>query len=514
MIDETKKPGDELSPGADGDESTSSAATLGSAAEPDNEDLVEPDNALPAMTFEQMPQALQESSRRAGWTSLMPVQAKAMPYLLAGRDLMIQSRTGSGKTGAFLLPILDRTDPEDARCQALILVPTRELAKQVVTQAEELAGSSGIRPTAVYGGVAYGPQLEAFERGAHLVVGTPGRILDHLLKRNLSLEGLKILVFDEADRMLSMGFYPDMLRLKELLPGHKINGCMFSATFPAHVRGLASEFLNSPDFLSLSRDRVHVAETEHIFYDVPAMKRIRCLMRIIEMENPSSGIIFCNTKSDVEYVAVVLQRFGYDADQLSSALNQNSREKVLDQVRAGKLRFLVATDVAARGIDILELSHVIQYEPPKDPESYIHRVGRTGRAGATGEALTLVSGLEALHLRHIARTYSIDLQERTVPSDEDVQRIVAERVTVLLEARLRERGALQTERMQRFVPLAQALVDSEDERGIIAMLLDDYYQESLHAPIEKPEYAVPMEAKGGPRARSGGGGRGRGKRRR
>ncbi len=451
-----------------------------------DEDVVEPEDALPEITFDELPSALQEASARAGWSTLMPVQAKAIPYMLAGRDLMIQSRTGSGKTGAFLLPIIDRLDPGDRRCQALVLVPTRELAKQVVTAAEQLSATTGLLPTAVYGGVAYGPQIEAFERGAHLVVGTPGRVLDHLLKRNLSLEGLKNLIFDEADRMLSMGFYPDMKRLQEFLPKRRISGSMFSATFPPHVRNLASEFLETPEFLSLSRDRVHVASTEHVFYDVPSMDKDRYLMRIIEIENPSSAIVFCNTKADVHYVAVVLKRFGYDADELSSDLAQAAREKVLDRVRRGKLRFLVATDVAARGIDIHELSHVIQYGPPKDPESYIHRVGRTSRAGATGEALTLVSGLEGIHLRHIARTYGIDLQERPGPTKEEVERIVGERVTALLEARLRDRSSLQTERMQRFVPLARSLGESRDEVAVVAMLLDDYYQESLHAPLGEP----------------------------
>ncbi len=457
-------------------------------------DVVEPEDALPEITFDELPSALQEASARVGWSTLMPVQAKAIPYMLAGRDLMIQSRTGSGKTGAFLLPIIDRLDPDDRRCQALVLVPTRELAKQVMTAAEELSASTGLLPTAVYGGVAYGPQLEAFERGAHLVVGTPGRVLDHLLKRNLSLDGLKNLVFDEADRMLSMGFYPDMKRLQAFLPKRRISGSMFSATFPPHVRNLASEFLETPEFLSLSRDRVHVASTEHVFYDVPSMDKDRYLMRIIEIENPASAIIFCNTKADVHYVALVLKRFGYDADELSSDLAQAAREKVLERVRHGTLRFLVATDVAARGIDIHDLSHVIQYGPPRDPEGYIHRVGRTSRAGASGEALTLVSGLEGIHLRHIARTYGIELQERPAPTKEEVERIVGERVTALLEARLRDRSPLQTERMQRFVPLARSLGESRDEVSVIAMLLDDYYQESLHAPLGEPVALDPAPA--------------------
>ena len=448
--------------------------------------LIEPENALPEITMEGLSPQLREAAARAGWTKLMPVQAKTIPYILARRDLMIQSRTGSGKTGAFILPILERIDTQRNACQALVLVPTRELARQVAKEAELLAGESGMRTVAVYGGVGYGPQLEAFEKGSHLVVGTPGRILDHLIKGSLSLKHLEILVFDEGDHMLSMGFYPDMKRVQKFLPKRRINGYMFSATFPSFVARLAREFLHKTEFLSLSRDRVHVTDTEHLYYIVPAMEKDRCLVRIIEIENPAAAIIFCNTKTQVHYVNVVLQRFGYDADELSSNLSQTAREEVLARVRDGTLRFLVATDVAARGIDIPHLSHIFLYELPEDLEGYIHRAGRTSRAGAHGVAISLVSNIEELHLNSIVKCFDIDMRERVLPSKEDVERIVSQRVTALLEARLRNRDKLQTERMQRFVPLARSLGESDDELAVIAMLLDDYYQKTLHSPPPLP----------------------------
>lgn len=448
--------------------------------------LIEPENALPEVTIEELSAQMREAAARVGWTELMPVQAKTIPYILARRDLMIQSRTGSGKTGAFILPILERLDTRRNVCQALVLVPTRELARQVAKEAETLAGDTGIRTVAVYGGVGYGPQLEAFEKGFQLVVGTPGRILDHLLKGSLSLKHLEILVFDEGDRMLSMGFYPDMKRVQKFLPRRRINGYMFSATFPSFVIRLAGEFLHKPEFLSLSRDRVHVTDTDHVYYIVPAMEKDRCLVRIIEIENPAAAIIFCNTKALVHYVAVVLKRFGYDADELSSDLSQAAREKVLARVRNGTLRFLVATDVAARGIDIPHLSHIFLYEPPEDHEDYIHRAGRTGRAGAGGVAISLVANIEELDLQSIAKRFKIDMRKRPLPSKEDVERIVSQRVTALLEARLRTRDKLRAERMQRFVPLARSLGESDDELAVIAMLLDDYYQETLHAPPPHP----------------------------
>ncbi|MCL4265849.1 MAG: DEAD/DEAH box helicase [Anaerolineae bacterium] len=456
---------------------------------PENIQIEEPANALPVLAAADLPESWRQAMGRAGWTDLTPVQSRAIPYVLAGRDLLVQSRTGSGKTGAFVLPILERINPRLNACQALVLAPTRELAQQVSHDAALLAGDSGIRVTAVYGGVGYGQQLDAFRQGAHLVVGTPGRVLDHLIRRSLSLESLQILVFDEADRLLSMGFYQDMLDVKHYLPAKGVNGYMFSATFPIRVKQLAKQFLREPDFLGLSSDNVHVVETEHCYYITPGMDKDRSLVRIIEVENPESAIIFCNTRDRVQYVTVVLQRFGYDADSLSSDLSQKDRDRVLNRVRQGTLRFLVATDVAARGIDIPELSHVIQYEPPEDPELYIHRAGRTGRAGASGVAITLVNELEDTKLRRIARQYEIELQLRPLPADEDVAAVVGERTTVFLETKLRARDKLQTERMRRFVPQAQTLAESEDGLTLLAMLLDDYYQATMYKPppIKEPE---------------------------
>jgi ATP-dependent RNA helicase DeaD len=468
--------------------------------------VVEPESALPEVTMTDLAEPLRQAVARAGWSELMPVQARAIPYLLAGRDLMVQSRTGSGKTGAFLLPILDRIDPKRATCQALVLAPTRELARQVAEEARTLGGGTGMRTAVVYGGVAYGPQLEAFRKGAHLVVGTPGRILDHLLKRNLSLKDLQILVFDEADRMLSMGFYPDMKAIQRHLPSRRVHSCMFSATFPAHVMRLAGEFLHQPEFLSLSRDHVHVTDVEHVYYVVPRMDKDRSLVRIIEVENPPSALIFCNTRARVHYVTAVLQRFGYDADELSSDLSQKAREKIMARTRKEALRFLVATDVAARGIDLPALSHVIIYEPPEDPELYIHRAGRTGRAGGGGVAISLVDVMEQMTLDRIAKRYGIEMQEWPLPGDEDVEAIVSERVTVLLEARLRDRDRLKIERMQRFEPLIHDLSQSEEGLALLTMLLDDHYQQTLHAPPPQPPTAQPQsDSKGEGQSRRRGG---------
>ena len=443
-------------------------------------------NGFAEISMKDLTARMREACVRAGWNFLTPVQAKAIPYLLADRDVMVQSRTGSGKTGAYLLPIIEKNDFKKNVTQALVLVPTRELALQVSREAQRLSEGADLRTAVVYGGVGYGTQLEAFRSGAHLVVGTPGRILDHLLKNNLSLDNLRILVFDEADRMLSMGFYPDMVKIRKYIPVHEILSSMFSATFPPQVIRLADQFMRAPQLLSLSGNQVHIAEIEHVYYVVPGMRKERSLVRIIEVENPVSAIIFCNTKDTVHYLSVVLKRFGYDADELSSDLAQSMREKVMARVRRGALRFLVATDVAARGIDIPDLSHVIQYEPPEDPEAYIHRAGRTGRMGSGGVAISLVAEMEKFKLQSVARYYNINMQERPLPGDEELEKVVAERVTALLEARLRARDNLQIERMRRFAPLAKSLAQTDDQLALITMLLDDYYQQSLHAPPAPP----------------------------
>jgi ATP-dependent RNA helicase DeaD len=471
--------------------------------------------ALAEIALADLPEPLQRAAAREGWTALMPVQAKAIPYLRAGRDVMVQSRTGSGKTGAFVLPILERIDPKRPACQALVLVPTRELARQVEEAAQALALGTGVRVVPLYGGVGYGPQLEGLRAGAHLVVGTPGRILDHLQRGTLSLDSLAILVFDEADRMLSMGFYPDMVELARWLPDQR-DGFMFSATYPASVLSLARRFLHDPDFLSLSRGHEHVAETEHVYYAVSRMEKDRGLVRIIEVENPESSIVFCNTKATVHYVGVVLKRFGYDAEPLSADLTQAQREAVMKRAYDRRLRFLVSTDLAGRGIDIESLSHVFLYDFPEDPESYIHRAGRTGRAGASGEAVSLVDPMELAELRRVARKYGIELVERKLPTDEDVQRVVAERVTALLEQKLRGLDRIVAERMQRMLPLARSLGDSDDERRVIAMLLDEYYHGTLHVPPVPREGEGEVEAgePGRVEERKGRSGRRRGGRRR
>ena len=471
----------------------------------------EPENALPEVSLADLPQLLQTACAKAGWNSLMPVQSRALPYLLEGRDLMVQSRTGSGKTGTYLLPLMARLNPAMPAVQALILVPTRELAVQVEQEAKILFKGSGFTVAAVYGGVGYGKQMDALRQGVSVVVGTPGRVLDHLLRRTLSLDHISALIFDEADRMLSIGFYPDMKEIQRYLPKTSIHAMLFSATYPPHVLKLAGEFLTDPQMLSLSTTQIHVAEVQHLYCECKGMEKDRTLIKILEVENPASAIIFCNTKATVHFVTAVLQGFGFNADELSADLSQSRREDVLSRLRKGSIRFLVATDVAARGIDIPELSHVFLYEPPDDRESYIHRAGRTGRAGAAGVVISLVDIMEKMELQRIAKYFKVPLAQHMAPTDEEVAHAVGMRVTALLEARFRQLNGLERERMKRFEPLVQSLAEDPEQRHLLTLLLDDCYQKSLYPTTFLPAGMPRKDSKGTarpPKSHTGGGRRG------
>ena len=471
----------------------------------------EPENALPEVSLADLPQLLQTACAKAGWNSLMPVQSRALPYLLEGRDLMVQSRTGSGKTGTYLLPLMARLNPAMPAVQALILVPTRELAVQVEQEAKTLFKGSGFTVAAVYGGVGYGKQMDALRQGVSVVVGTPGRVLDHLLRRTLNLDHISALIFDEADRMLSIGFYPDMKEIQRYLPETSIHAMLFSATYPPHVLKLAGEFLTDPQMLSLSTTQIHVAEVQHLYCECKSMEKDRTLIKILEVENPASAIIFCNTKATVHFVTAVLQGFGFNADELSADLSQSRREDVLSRLRKGTIRFLVATDVAARGIDIPELSHVFLYEPPDDRESYIHRAGRTGRAGAAGVVISLVDIMEKMELQRIAKYFKVPLTQHMAPTDEEVAHAVGMRVTALLEARFRQLNGLERERMKRFEPLVQSIAEDPEQRHLLTLLLDDCYQKSLNPTSFLPAGTPRKESEGAarpPKPHTGGGRRG------
>lgn len=437
------------------------------------------------------PQLFQAVSAR-GWKEAMPVQSGVAPYLLKGLDIIVQSRTGSGKTAAFLLPICEKLINSGQTTQALILVPTRELAQQVFTELNSLTGEIEVDGVAIYGGASYRPQFEALKNGVRIVIGTPGRILDHLTRGSLNLKNLKYLIFDEADEMLSMGFYKDMVRIGEFLP-RKRTTAMFSATMPESVKRLAQRFLQKPEFLCFSGDSTHVSNMDHLFYVVAPMQKDRSLMRIIEIEDPENAIIFCNTRNEVEYVAALLKRFGYDADQISGDLSQNAREVVMAKLKKKDLRFLVATDIAARGIDISNLEYVVIYDMHKDTDQYIHRAGRTARAGNRGISISLVNQMEAIDLKKFAARSGINLEERSVPSEELVQNRLCEKLSARLESQLRDFTTAQKERSKRYKGVLKDINASENAEEIMLMLLDNYHQSLIKKGRETVEEVKPDE---------------------
>jgi ATP-dependent RNA helicase DeaD len=338
-----------------------------------------------------------------------------------GGDLIVQAMTGSGKTGAFGIPLVEQIDTELKETQAIVLLPTRELANQVAIELDQLGQYRGVNTLPIYGGVAYGPQLEGLERGAHIVVGTPGRILDHLKNGRMDLSHTKVLVLDEADEMLSLGFWPDMKEIASFLP-RKRQSHLFSATMPEKVRSLSRFFLTDAQDVTIENEHGSPQKIAHYFYMVTAAQKEASLARILEYEDPESAIIFCNTKADVRYVTGFLKKRGHNADQISGDLAQAAREKAIAKIKSGKLRYLVATDVAARGIDISDLAYVVNYTTSDSPEVYVHRTGRTGRAGKSGVAISLVSGLDIGNFKYMQTVAKIKVTEKKVPTERDVER--------------------------------------------------------------------------------------------
>ena len=444
--------------------------------------------------FATLPDAIREAVQELGWREPMPVQAKVIPLMRKGGDLIVQAMTGSGKTGAFGIPIVEAVDIDEPVTQALILVPTRELANQVAGEILTLGKAHGVRCLAIYGGVAYGPQLEALQEGAHVVVGTPGRILDHLGNGRMSLDDLRTLIFDEADEMLSLGFWPDMREIKTYIR-HKVTTHLFSATIPEKVRSLSRFFLEDEEFVSLSEDQMAPQEIEHFFYLVTAQQKEAMLARIIEYEDPESAIIFCNTKADVRYLTGYLQKRDVDCDQISGDLTQSAREAAIKRIKEGTLRFLIATDVAARGIDISDLSHVIAYATSDSPEVYVHRTGRTGRAGKSGVAISLVSGLDIGNFRHMQHVNKITITERPIPTEQDILSRIRERLMVKVEQEMRATPkATIGSQVDRLVPVVEDLVATAEGRRDLAAICAAYLRE------HRPETTVTNvdEATSGP----------------
>ncbi|MCF0216180.1 MAG: DEAD/DEAH box helicase [Fibrobacteraceae bacterium] len=437
--------------------------------------IIEPENKLPDYTFDQLPEEQKSILASHGWTDLMPVQRKTIPYMLAARDMLVQSKTGSGKTGAFVLPLLQVIVRDHLFPQALILVPTRELAIQVHDEVEKLSQGTGIRSTAIFGGVSYEPQVKALKDGVHIIVATPGRLMDHIQRGQVDLLSVRDLILDEADEMLSMGFYPDMQKIRRYLP-KELACTMFSATIPQTVKSLAREFQRkSASFLSLSYDQVIANNLEHHYYMCDVMEKDSMTIKVLEYECPESCMIFCNKKSNVSYLEQVLKNYGFNVGALSGDVSQSLREKTLKAFRSRELNILICTDVAARGIDIDHVSHVIVYDHPDDHEVYVHRSGRTARAGRSGLAISLITPVEEIELKQTAADFGINF----IKKEPLTEQVIAEKVCARTREKLQKSnislGQKDRERIGHFIPLVKEMANgSSDDQMLLAYLLDRY----------------------------------------
>ena len=365
---------------------------------------------------------LSDEMRRAlksvGYEEPTRVQVEAIPLILAGIDLTLQSQTGSGKTAAFAIPVIEMLEPKPGRIDVLAITPTRELAKQVCNEFERLGQFKDLEATPIYGGMSYERQFDALE-SASIVVATPGRLLDLCERGKIDLSQLQMLVLDEADEMLSMGFLDDIEAVIDYCPEER-QSLLCSATITREIKSLANSILFHPEFVSLSSDNVAARSVTHEYYNVRGVGRPRDLIKVLEYEQPDSALIFANTRKDTFSVTSFLKRHGYRAAVLNGELAQKDREKTLESLRKGEIDFIVATDVAARGIDISDLSHVINYALPDSAEVYVHRTGRTGRAGKSGKAISLVAPTEVDTFFQIKKMYEIALQERTLPTTAEI----------------------------------------------------------------------------------------------
>jgi ATP-dependent RNA helicase DeaD len=396
-----------------------------------------------------------------GFEQTTPIQALTIPLLMSGIDVIAQAQTGTGKTAAFAIPIMERVDPARRTVQALVLTPTRELALQVAEASYAVGRYRGVNVLPIYGGQDIQHQLRGLRAGAQLVVGTPGRVLDHIRRGTLELESVQIVVLDEADEMLDMGFSEDIASILEKTPKER-QTALFSATVPARIQSLARRYMRDAQLAAISHEARTVPQTRQVYYETSQNAKPDALTRILDFQDPSSALIFCRTRREASDVASTLRGRGYDADAIHGDMSQSQRERVLRAFRDGRVSLLVATDVAARGLDIPDVTHVINYDIPDDSDAYVHRIGRTGRMGRKGEAITLVTPREMRLLRVIEREIRKKLSPLRLPTLED---IAARRREEFLTS-LRE--TLRSEVGQPYALLVEELSDEFDPMEIAA----------------------------------------------
>ncbi len=361
-----------------------------------------------------------------GFEEATPIQSQAIPFILKGKDIIGQSQTGTGKTASFGIPCLEMIDPDSRRLQAVILCPTRELAIQVSEEFRKLLKfADNIRVLPIYGGQPIDRQIMSLKKGAQVIIGTPGRVMDHMKRRTLKMETVKMVVLDEADEMLDMGFREDIETILKKIPEDR-QTIMFSATMPKEILDLSNNYLKEPEFVKISRKELTVPLIEQVYFEVKEKMKLEALTRLIDMHNPRLSLVFCNTKKRVDEITLLLQGRGYFAEAIHGDLKQVQRDKVMSKFRNGTIEILVATDVAARGIDVDDIDIVFNYDLPQDEEYYVHRIGRTGRAGKTGKAFTFCVGREVNRLKDIMKYTNSNITKQKLPSLSDVEQSKAD----------------------------------------------------------------------------------------
>ncbi|MGC4192637.1 MAG: DEAD/DEAH box helicase [Thermomicrobiales bacterium] len=422
--------------------------------------------------------ALLESVEAVGYTKPSPIQERTIPVLLAGGDVIAQAQTGSGKTAAFGLPIIETIDRKARGVQALVLCPTRELAIQVSEALEGYGKHKRVETLAIYGGQPYERQIRGLQRGVQIVVGTPGRVMDHMRRGTLSLEHLKFFVLDEADEMLDMGFVDDIEWVLQHVPEER-QTALFSATMPPRIAELANNYMHDAQRISVRGKQMTVAEIRQTSYEIPRGRKLDALARILEAETPSSAIIFCRTKHGVDELGEGLMQRGFAVETLHGDLSQSQRDRVMKRFRAGQADILIATDVAARGLDIPDVSHVINYDLPESPETYVHRIGRTGRAGKSGEAISLVGPRDFRWIRQLERITKATVEPRRLPTAADVNKRRREVLKNLVSKEVENESDYEG-----YTDTVTQLFEQFDPQNVAAALLKLYAEETGRSTTE------------------------------
>lgn len=417
-----------------------------------------------------------------GFEEATPIQSQAIPVVLEGKDIIGQSQTGTGKTAAFGIPCLERIDPEDRRLQALILCPTRELAIQVSEEFRKLLKyKDNIRVLPIYGGQPIDRQITALKKGAQVVIGTPGRVMDHMRRRTIKAETVQMMILDEADEMLDMGFREDIETILVKIPeDHQT--LLFSATLSPEILDITKRFQRDPEFIKIVRKELTVPNIEQYYFDVKEKSKLDALCRIMDVYDPNLAMVFCNTKKRVDDLVEMLQGRGYFAEGLHGDLKQAQRDKVMQKFRNGTIEVLVATDVAARGLDIDDIDIVFNYDVPQDEEYYVHRIGRTGRAGKSGKAFTFCVGKEIYKLRDIMRYTKTKIQQQKLPTLSDVEEL---KTRFFLE---KIRGIIDEGHLTKYINLVDRLMEEDyTSIDIAAALLKNHLADAIADDIDAIE---------------------------